>query len=101
VILQPGECGHTRVSASENGTPYGARRCLDCGKLLPPGPPHPPRRTGWRSGPAPPGGRIVSIPEALAGGYPILDPLGNRLHYPGEPQYEAWREEHRKNPNLG
>jgi hypothetical protein len=51
--------------------------------------------------PEQPGPRIVSIPEALAGGYPILDPLGNRLHYPGEPQYEAWREEHRKNPNLG
>jgi hypothetical protein len=30
--------------------------------------------------PEQPGPRIVSIPEALAGGYPVLDPLGNRLH---------------------
>jgi hypothetical protein len=49
--------------------------------------------------PEQPGPRIVSIPEALAGGYPILDPLGNRLHYPGEEQYEAWREEYRR-PNA-
>lgn len=45
--------------------------------------------------------RIVTIAEALEHNYPILDPLGDRLHYPGEPQYEAWREEYRKNPNLG
>jgi hypothetical protein len=41
------------------------------------------------------GPRILSIPEALAGGYPILDPLGDRLHSPGEEQYEAWREAYR------
>lgn len=48
--------------------------------------------------PAAPGGggdddrRHVTIAEALRQGYPILDPLGSRLHYPGEEQYEAWRD---------
>jgi ribosome-binding protein aMBF1 (putative translation factor) len=37
--------------------------------------------------------RVVPIAEALEHNYPILDPLGGRLHYPGEAQYEAWREE--------
>jgi hypothetical protein len=56
-----------------------------------PGTPHGPGPGADREQPE--ASRVVPIAEAFECNYPILDPLGGRLHYPGEAQYEAWREE--------